>query len=141
MATLQQTVRRTKGLEQIAQQVKNVALFYAPKKTGHLKREINKYNKPKNMVEVVGTKTRARIKINLEVSPPTAEYGKWFNDPPKVVKRRKLKATAIRKGNWQFGKKALKDKSVKNEVKKFTKEFAKEFKRFAVMQLKDFRFT
>lgn len=141
MATLQQTIRQTKGLEQIASQLKNVALFYAPKDTGHLKREINKYNKPKNMVQVIGGKTKAKISIDLEVSPPTAEYGKWFNDPPKVVKRRKLKQTAIRKGNWNFGKKALRDKSVKNEIRKFTNEFAKEFAKFALSQLKEFRFT
>ena len=141
MATLNQTIKKTQGLEQIAAQVKNVALFYAPKKTGNLKREINRYNRPKNMVSIVGSGTRSKIKIDLDVSPPGAEYGKWFQDPPKVVKRRKFKQTAIKRGNWQFGKKALKDKSVKTEIKKFTKEFAKEFKRFAVLELQKFRFT
>jgi hypothetical protein len=141
MATLKQTIKKTQGLEQIAAQVKNVALFYAPKKTGNLKREINRFNRPKNMVSIVGSGTRSKIKIDLDVSPPGAEYGKWFQDPPKVVKRRKFRQTAIKRGNWQFGKKALKDKSVKNEIKKFTKEFAKEFKRFAVLELQKFRFT
>ena len=141
MATLKDTLKKTQGLEQIAAQVKNVALFYAPKKTGNLKREINRFNRPKNMVSIVGSGTRSKIKIDLDVSPPGAEYGKWFQDPPKVVKRRKFKQTAIKRGNWQFGKKALKDKSVKNEIKKFTKEFAKEFKRFAVLELQKFRFT
>jgi hypothetical protein len=141
MATLQQTIKQTKGLEQIAQQVKNVALFYAPKDTGNLKRQINIHNRAKNMVKVISGKTRGQIKIDLDVSPPGAEYGKWFQDPPKVVKRRKFRQTAIKRGNWQFGKKALKDKSVKNEIKKFTKEFAKEFKRFAVLELQQFRFT
>jgi len=93
------------------------------------------------MVSIVGSGTRSKIKIDLDVSPPGAEYGKWFQDPPKVVKRRKFKQTAIKRGNWQFGKKALKDKSVKTEIKKFTKEFAKEFKRFAVLELQKFRFT
>ena len=141
MATLKQTIKKTQGLEQIAAQVKNVALFYAPKKTGNLKREINRFNRPKNMVSIVGSGTRSKIKIDLDVSPPGAEYGKWFQDPPRVVKRRKFKQTAIKRGNWQFGKKALKDKSVKNEIKKFTKQFAKEFKRFAVLELQQFRFT
>ena len=141
MATLKQTIKQTKGLEQIAQQVKNVALFYAPKDTGNLKRQINIHNKAKDMVKVISGKTRGQIKIDLDVSPPGAEYGKWFQDPPKVVKRRKFKQTAIKRGNWQFGKKALKDKSVKNEIKKFTKSFAKEFKRFAVLELQQFRFT
>ena len=141
MATLKDTLKKTQGLEQIAAQVKNVALFYAPKKTGNLKREINRFNRPKNMVSIVGSGTRSKIKIDLDVSPPGAEYGKWFQDPPKVVKRRKFKQTAIKRGNWQFGKKALKDKSVKNEIKKFTKQFAKEFKRFAVLELQKFRFT
>jgi len=140
MATLAQTIKKTKGLEQIAQQVKNVALFYAPKKTGHLKREINKFNRASNMVSVVGSGTRSKIKIDLDVSPPNAEYGKWFQDPPRVVKRRKFKQTAIKRGNWQFGRKALKDKSVKAEIKKFTKAFAKEFKRFAVLELQKYRF-
>lgn len=141
MATLKDTLKKTQGLEQIAAQVKNVALFYAPKKTGNLKREINRFNRPKNMVSIVGSGTRSKIKIDLDVSPPGAEYGKWFQDPPRVVKRRKFRQTAIKRGNWQFGKKALKDKSVKNEIKKFTKEFAKEFKRFAVLELQKFRFT
>lgn len=142
MATLAQAVRKTKGLEQIAQQVKNVALFYAPKDTGYLKREINRANKARDMVKVVAGKGKAKITIDLDVSPSTANYGKWFNDPPKVVspQRRKLRQTAIRKGNWQFGKKAIKDKSVKAQVKKFTTEFASEFKKFAVAQLKDFTF-
>ena len=141
MATLKDTLKKTQGLEQIAAQVKNVALFYAPKKTGNLKREINRFNRPKNMVSIVGSGTRSKIKIDLDVSPPGAEYGKWFQDPPRVVKRRKFRQTAIKRGNWQFGKKALKDKSVKNEIKKFTKQFAKEFKRFAVLELQKFRFT
>jgi len=141
MATLKQTIKQTQGLEQIASQIKNVALFYAPKDTGNLKRAINKFNRPKNMVSVVGSGTRSKIKVDLDVSPPTAEYGKWFQDPPKVVKRRKFRQTAIKRGNWQFGKKALKDKSVRNEIKKFTKSFAKEFKRFAILELQKFRFT
>ena len=143
MATLQQTIRKTKGLEQIAQQVKNVALFYAPKDTGYLKREINKANKARDMVKVVAGKGRAKITIDLNVSPSTANYGKWFHVPPdiKSPRRRKLKQTAIKRRNWQFGKKAINDKSVKAQVKKFTTEFASEFKKFAVAQLTDFTFT
>ncbi len=80
MATLKETLKKTQGLEQIAAQVKNVALFYAPKKTGNLKREINRYNRPKNMVSIVGSGTRSKIKIDLDVSPPGAEYGKWFHN-------------------------------------------------------------
>lgn len=142
MATLQDTIRKTKGLEQIAQQVKNVALYYAPKDTGYLKREINRANRARDMVKVVGGTGKAQININLDVSPSTANYGKWFNDPPAVKspQRKKLKQTAIEKGNWQFGKKAKNDKSVKEQIKKFTKEFAKEFKRYAVTKLKDFTF-
>jgi len=152
MATLSDTIRKTKGLEQIAQQVKNVAMFYAPKKDGTLIRKINSYNKAKigGMIKIVGSGTKSQIKIDIDVSPPGAEYGKWFNDPPKVKTKNKhrkksgrpaLKRTAISKGNWQFGKKAIKDKSVKNQISKFTKEFAKEFKRYAILQLKEFRFT
>lgn len=136
MATLAQTVKQTKGLKQLAAQVKNVALFYAPKRTGNLKRRLNQANRAENMFKVIPSGGKAKISISLNVSPPGAEYGKWFNDPPRVVKRTKLKQTAERKGNWNFGKKAVNDPSVKAELDKFIKEFAKEYTKTLIKEIK-----
>lgn len=136
MASLSQTIKQTKGLKQVAAQVKNVALFLAPKKDGNLKRALNKANRPENMYKVVTSGSKAKISVSLNVSPPGAEYGKWFNDPPRVVKRKKLKATAERKGNWNFGKNAIEDPSVKKEIDKFVKNFAKDFTKGLLAEIK-----
>ena len=130
MATLKDVMKESKGFEQVAAQIKNVALFKSPRRTGNLRTKLNQYNKPKQMVEYGGTNKNPNIKISLNVGPPGAEYGKWFNDPPKVVKRRKLKQTAERKGNWNFGKYAFEDGSVKNEVKKLVKQLGPEIAKY-----------
>jgi hypothetical protein len=126
MASLQSIIKQSKGFEQVAAQVKNVAMFKSPRRTGNLRRKLNEYNRPKSMVEFGGSAKKPEIKISLNVGPSGAEYGRWFNDPPRVIKRTKLKATAERKGNWDFGKEAFKDNSVKNEVKKLVKELGPE---------------
>jgi hypothetical protein len=127
MATLQQAAKQPKELKQIAAQIKNVALFKAPYKTGNLRRRLNQANRAEKMLSVDTSKNKAKITVSFNVAPPGAEYGKWFNDPPRVIKRTKLKATAERKGNWNFGKEAFKDASVKKEIKKFLDVFQKDY--------------
>lgn len=129
MATLQQAAKQPKELKQIAAQIKNVALFKAPYKTGNLRRRLNQANRAEKMLSVDTSKNKAKITVSFNVAPPGAEYGKWFNDPPRVISKRRqsLKSTAERKGNWNFGEEAFKDASVKKEIKKFLDVFQKDY--------------
>jgi len=136
MANLNSIIKGSKQLNQVANQIKNVALFYAPKDTGNLKRKINQANRPSNIIKVINGQNKSVISVSLDIAPTGAEYGKWFNDPPAVVKRTKLKETAERKGNWNFGKKALEDPSVKKEWDKFIKEFSDDYAEMIVKELK-----
>ena len=72
--------------------------------------------------------------VSVEVSPDGAPYGKWFNDPPKVVsKRRKsLQKTAERRNNWNFGQRALDDAIYKN-----LEAFAEEIEENMALMLKE----
>lgn len=136
MAILGVVAKKNKRLEQVANTIKNVALFYAPKKTGNLKRRINQVNKPAKMIKILAGKRKQKIAIALDIDPPGAEYGKWFNDPPKVVKRTALKRTAERKGNWNFGNKAMEDKAVRDEFDKYFAEFSKDIVKAVVDEFK-----
>lgn len=138
MPNLSNIVKETKALRQVATQIKNAALFYAPKKTGNLKRALNTANRPETMAKFVMSGNKTQFSIQLDVAPPGATYGKWFNDPPKVVseRRKKLKKTAEKKGNWDFGKKALADPSVKREFDRLVSELAPNIAREFMAELK-----
>lgn len=135
MASLSSITKGSKELKQVANQVKNVALFFAPKKTGNLKRRLNQANKPSNMVKIRNGNTKQTISISLNVSPDGAEYGKFWNRPnlSGTVAGGKTKNVPR---SIDFGKQAMNDPSVKKEFAKFFKEFGKEYTKFLVKELK-----
>lgn len=135
MANLSSIVRGNKSLNQVANQIKNVALFYAPKKTGNLKRKLNQANRPSSMIKIINGKSKSVISVSLNVSPDGAEYGKWWNSPnvSRTVRNGKTKNVPR---SIDFGKQALEDPSVKKEWSQFFKEFSDEYVKAIVRELK-----
>ena len=114
--------KRPIGLDKVAKHIRTLAATIAPYDTGNLSRKIKSYNTLDRMVKWNSDTLDA--KITLFVAPPGARYGLWFNDPPAVKskRRRSLKRTANRKGNWNYGKRAFEDKTTKTLYKEVAKE-------------------
>ena len=111
-------VKQTNTLKDLVRKTVDTMVSLAPKDTGNLRRKIRSANTYSKVVSGKGVNTT----LTFQYAPQGAEYGKWFNDPPRVVKRTKLKQTAERKGNWQY-----KDNTFNNnEVKALTVKLAQE---------------
>lgn len=134
MANLKQIVKGSKQLNQVATQIKNVTLFYAPKKTGNLKRRLNQANRPANMVKVIDGKDKSIIKISLNIAPDGAKYGKYWNSPNVSETVRKGKTPNVPR-SIDFGKQALKDPEIKKEFSKFFKEFSDDYIKAIVKEI------
>lgn len=67
-----------KELDKIAKKIKTLAVAYAPYKTGNLKSKINSYN---TLDKMVVDKGNGRAAIDLEIGPPGATYGQFWNPP------------------------------------------------------------
>lgn len=65
------------SLDKVANRYRELAASLAPVKTGKLKTAIQAYNRPSGMIK----KTSDGITISLDVSPPGAKYGKYWNAP------------------------------------------------------------
>jgi hypothetical protein len=135
MANLNSIIKGGKRLNEVATQIKNVALFYAPKKTGNLKRKLNQANRPANMIKIRNGQTKSTISISLDISPSGAEYGKWWNSPNVSRTVRNGKTPNVPR-SIDFGKKALEDPSVKKEWESFFQEFSDEYVKAIIKELK-----
>jgi hypothetical protein len=135
MANLNSIIRGSKRLNEIATQLKNVTLFYAPKKTGNLKRRINQANRPANMIKIINGKTKSNIRLTLNIAPQGAEYGKYWNSPNVSETVRKGKTPNVPR-SIDYGKQALEDPSIKKEWKEFFDEFKDEYVKAIVRELK-----
>jgi hypothetical protein len=135
MANLTSLIRGNKELNKVATQIKNIALFYAPKKTGNLKRRLNQANRPSNMIKILSGSTKATVGISLNVAPDGAEYGKYWNSPnvSKTVRNGKTKNVPR---SIDYGKKAMEDRQTKKELNDFLKQFAADYTKFIVKELK-----
>jgi hypothetical protein len=135
MANLTSIVRGNKELNKVATQIKNIALFYAPKKTGNLKRKMNQANRPSNMIKILSGSTKVSIGISLDVAPNGAEYGKYWNSPnvSKTVRNGKTKNVPR---SIDYGKKAMDDPQTKKELNDFLKQFADDYTKFVLKELK-----
>ena len=136
MANLGQIVKGAKRLNEVATQVKNVALFYAPKKTGNLKRKMNQANRPANMIKILEGKEKATIRLSLNIAPDGAEYGKYWNSPNVSETVRKGKTKNVPR-SIDYGRQTFDDPSVKKELKSFFEEFSAEYVKAI---LKEFKF-
>lgn len=111
-----------KALEEVAQSIRISVVALAPRKTGKLKDALYKYNTPQR---ILGSKTlptsltktgKFNLKFTIEVAPPGAEYGKWWNDPTvsKTVKKGK---TPNVPRSINFATKAMKEAAVRRKIK------------------------
>jgi hypothetical protein len=135
MANIAPKVRGSRVLNQVATQIKNIALFYAPKKTGNLKRKLNQANRPSNMIRIINGATKSNISVSLDIAPTGAEYGKYWNSPnvSRTVREGKTKNVPR---SIDYGKQALDDPQVKRELAKFFEEFAADYTKAILKELK-----
>lgn len=115
MANLSKVSNPIKELKQVATQIKNVALFFAPKKTGNLKRALNAENRPDSMFKIANIGAGTRFTFSLNIAPSGAEYGKFWNSPNVSSTVRKGKTPNVPR-SIDYGIQALNDKSVKTEI-------------------------
>lgn len=115
-------IRNIRTLESIAVKIRDLAVAKAPRDTGYLKKRIKEANTPAKtkMIKV----SNKEISISLDYAPTGAEYGQWFNEPPAAnsKRRKKLKATAIRKGNWNYAIEAMNDIDLSAQFNDFIDE-------------------
>jgi hypothetical protein len=113
-------IQYIRTLESIAVKIRDLAVKNAPKDTGNLRNRIKQANTPAKS-KMIKQLRDLSVVISLDYAPNGAEYGQWFNDPPKVgSKRRKgLRKTAIRKGNWNYAVDAMEDKNLNKEFQEY----------------------
>lgn len=76
-------------LKDIAKQIGGLAVAKAPKRTGNLKRQLQKSNTPSQVLE----ESKGGFSFEINYAPPGAEYGMFWNDPnvSKTVRNGKTK--------------------------------------------------
>jgi hypothetical protein len=117
MASLKDISKNTPTLAGIANTIKKTAVKLAPKDTGNLKRQLDTYNRPSGMVKSTINGGVMSYSFELDVSPPGADYGKWWNDP--TVSR-----TVKGKPEVNFASRAINSPEVKQLIDKLVNETA-----------------
>lgn len=117
MASLKDISKNTPTLAGIANTIKKTAVKLAPKDTGNLKRQLDTYNRPSGMVKTSINGGVISYSFELDVSPPGADYGKWWNDP--TVSR-----TVEGKPEVNFASRAINSPEVKQLIDKLVNETA-----------------
>ena len=117
MATLKDISKNTPTLAQIANTIKKTAVKLAPRDTGNLKRQLDTYNRPSGMVKTGINGGVMSYSFELDVSPPGADYGKWWNDP--TVSR-----TVEGKPEVNFASRAINSPEVKQLIDKLVNDTA-----------------
>ena len=118
MPNLDDIAKKTPSLEQVANLIRSKAVALAPKRTGNLKRALDSYNRPSGMIkQKMSGKKMVTLSFTLDVSPPGAEYGKFWNDPnvSRTVRNGKTKNIP---GSINFADKAMEDIEVKRAIDK-----------------------
>jgi len=115
MASLNDISKSTPSLAQIANKIKNTAVKLAPRKTGNLKKQLDTYNRPSGMVKKTINGGVISYSFEIDVSPPGAEYGKFWNDPnvSRTVKNGKTKNVP---GSINFAQKAIDSPEVQKMI-------------------------
>jgi len=114
-----------KTLAQIANRIRDLAVLKAPKKTGNLKRKLADYNRPSGMIKQSKVKGSRSFEFELDVSPPGAEYGKFWNDPNVSETVRKGKTPNVPK-SINFAQQALNDPTVQKMIDDLVSEITDE---------------
>jgi hypothetical protein len=127
-------------LAQIANKIRDLAVVKAPKKTGNLKRKLADYNRPSGMIKQSKAGSKRSFEFELDVSPPGAEYGKFWNDPNVSSTVRNGKTPNVPK-SINFAQQALNDplvqKMIDDYVSSITDEIAKEVGNIVEKEFRD----
>jgi len=112
-------------LAQIANRIRDLAVIKAPKKTGNLKRKLADFNRPSGMIKESKINNKRTVEFELDVSPPGAEYGKFWNDPnvSSTVRRGKTKNVP---GSINFAEKAINDPQIQRLIDEYVNQIADE---------------
>ena len=102
-------------LAQIANKIRDLAVIKAPKKTGNLKRKLADYNRPSGMIKESKAGAKRSFEFELDVSPPGAEYGKFWNDPNVSSTVRNGKTANVPK-SINFAQQAINDPLVQKMI-------------------------
>jgi len=113
------------SLAQIATKIKNLAAAKAPVKTGNLKRKIADFNRPAGMIKETKTNKNRSFEFTLDVSPPGAEYGKFWNDPNVSETVRKGKTKNVPK-SINFAEQAINDPQIEKMIQDYLGTIAEE---------------
>jgi hypothetical protein len=114
-----------KTLAQIANRIRDLAVLKAPKKTGNLKRKLADYNRPSGMIKQSKLAGSRSFEFELDISPPGAEYGKFWNDPNVSETVRNGKTANVPK-SINFAQQALNDPTVQKMIDDLVSEIADE---------------
>ena len=112
-------------LAQIANRIRDLAVIKAPKKTGNLKRKLADFKRPSGMIKESKINTKRTIEFVLDVSPPGAEYGKFWNDPNVSSTVRKGKTKNV-PGSINFAEKAINDPQIQRLIDEYVNQIADE---------------
>ena len=106
-----------KTLAQIANRIRDLAVLKAPKKTGNLKRKLADYNRPSGMIKQSKIAGSRSFEFELDVSPPGAEYGAFWNEPNVSPSVKNQKTGNTDKIN--FAKQALNSPELRKQIELF----------------------
>ena len=65
------------SLKDIARQISGLAVAKAPKRTGNLKKQLQRANTPSQVLN----ESKNGFSFEIKYAPPGAEYGMFWNDP------------------------------------------------------------
>ena len=109
-------------LAQLSTTYKSLAVARAPRKTGNLKNQLEAYNRPSGMVKVLG---KDKFELVLDVAPPGAEYGAFWNEPGVSASVKNQKTGNI--GKIDFAKQALNSPELRKQIELFMNGKVEEF--------------
>jgi hypothetical protein len=112
-------------LAQIANRIRDLAVLKAPKKTGNLKRKLADFNRPSGMIKESKTSSKRTFEFELDVSPPGAEYGKFWNDPNVSSTVRRGKTINVPE-SINFAEKAINDPQIQMLIDEYVNQIADE---------------
>jgi hypothetical protein len=109
-------------LKDIAKQISALAVVKAPIKTGNLKRQLARANKPANVLKE--DKKTGSFSFEIDYAPPGAEYGRYWNDPTVSETVRKGKTKNV-PGAINFAEKAINSPIIDSLIQDYSDEIAK----------------
>jgi hypothetical protein len=127
-------------LAQISNKIRDLAVLKAPKRTGNLKRKLADFNRPAGMIKETKAGSKRSFSFELDVSPPGAEYGKFWNDPNVSDSVRNGKTPNVPK-SINFAQQAINDplvqKMIDDYVSSITDEIAAEVGNIVEKEFRD----